>query len=165
MAGGDLKLFLGNIPQRDKPKLLILVVALLALLLSVFVCNCIVKPAAYAGKIGASKKNIHAIQLIVERFAVDTEGTYPLHVADAINRDYADHLPLNPFTGQPMRELRLGDPPSLGDFYYVPSGPSAAQYSSSGAAGPIELDYYSLVLCLDVEHPPSLYVPEGNVTP
>jgi len=161
MASGDFKRFVANIPQRDKPLLIAVATAALLLLAWLVIYNAIVIPVHRANMAAEAKRNLHSVQLAVERYAVDTDGSYPTRVTQTLEAGYLDALPTNPYTGQPMRELRLGDPPSQGDFYYLPFGPARAQASATpGSTPPPEVDSYRLVLCLNPDDPLPLDVPK-----
>jgi len=83
----------------------------------------------YEKHMSESKQNLHAVQLALERFAVDSPGAvYPLRIEVLSEQDYLPVMPENLFTGQPMRwkvygsydEARLNpDGLSHGDFGYV----------------------------------------------
>jgi len=69
------------------------------------------------------KRNLHAIQLAVERYAVDSpHADYPYDVCDVIRAGYIDAFPINPFSGEPMQPYPPGSEPPLGDFIYEPKG-------------------------------------------
>ena len=66
------------------------------------------------------KANLHSIQLAVERFAVDHDGTYPKAIDELQVGNYLSQPPQNPFTKQPMRNISPGDTPYAGEFSYLP---------------------------------------------
>jgi len=45
---------------------------------------------------------------------------YPAQFEQVVKDNYLPTLPTNPYTGRPMRQLKPGDPDSVGDFRYVP---------------------------------------------
>lgn len=62
----------------------------------------------YQRQVAAAKQNLHAIQLGLERFAVDSpNATYPLRVEELLSAGYLSALPPNPFTGQPMQPVQV----------------------------------------------------------
>jgi hypothetical protein len=85
-----------------------------------------------------TKQNLHAIQLALERYGVDHNGTYPIDLAALIVKNYMPELPgnaffngRNPGTGKKlpvdeepffrdMRHVRFGDPLYEGNFTYLP---------------------------------------------
>lgn len=70
-----------------------------------------------------TRQNLHAIQLGLERYAVDNEaGNYPGTIDELIVCGYFSKLPENPFTREPMRALPPDAPDSPGDFRYIPLG-------------------------------------------
>ena len=87
------------------------------------------------GKAKVAKANLHTIQLVVERYAVDYEGDYPFDVYDVITAGYIDEFPETPFSGQPMRAYPPGSEVPPGDFVYEPIG-TAGRY----------IDQYHLIL-------------------
>lgn len=73
------------------------------------------------------KQNLHAIQLAVERYAVDQQDSdYPADVNTLVGSSYLPQMPENPFTHLPMRvvpvdaQLEALSPPERGDFGYLP---------------------------------------------
>jgi len=51
-----------------------------------------------------SKENLHAVQIALERFAVDQPtNAYPQSIQQVIDAGYMEQLPINPFSGEPMR--------------------------------------------------------------
>ena len=91
----------------------------------------VIAPAiAFKAKMAECKQNLHAVQLGLERFSVDAPGSiYPLDLTALIEQSYLREMPLNPFTGEPMRwvvltELDLDASMPLGlshgDFGYYP---------------------------------------------
>ena len=96
-----------------------------------------------------SRQNIHAIQLAVERYAVDSGGEYPRNPEELIKRGYLRDFPLNAYSGllrqapglksqRSMRPLRPGEY-CPGDFLYLPITETYSGESSVGS--------YVLVLC------------------
>ncbi len=79
-------------------------------------------------------------------------NTYPGSLHDLIEEGYLDEMPLNPYTGQPIRVLEPGDEGSLGDVFYKPC------HSGDGCCGgctsdefhsddePEHEDFYSYML-------------------
>lgn len=82
-----------------------------------------------------AKQNLHAVQLGLERMAVDDPGSnYPYDIYDVIRRGYLNEFPANPFLRRPMRGISIDLPPrgehgwlspdslpavAPGDFIYV----------------------------------------------
>jgi hypothetical protein len=98
------------------------VLLMLAVVLPVRAC---VNGIRHASKVARSEQNLHAVQLALERFAVDAEGEYPYHVDELLAAGYLEQLPENPFTRQPMRCVETDNsaapppPGNPGDFTYV----------------------------------------------
>lgn len=94
----------------------------LALVLIVLAVNTyIVEPRRFREKAAESKQSLHAIQLALERFSVDSpRSAYPASIAELQQAGYMPRLPINPFTGAPMRAYGIGDDAPLGDFVYFP---------------------------------------------
>lgn len=90
---------------------------------------------AWHKKAEISKRNLHTIQLAVERYAVDFEGDYPYDINELVKAGYIDEFPVNPFSGMPMQACPPGSEPPPGDFIYEPKG-VAGRY----------IDQYELVL-------------------
>jgi hypothetical protein len=110
------------VPRRDKTVLIASATGLSLFSVLAIVNAAIVQPYRMASRAAECKQNLHAIQLAVERFAVDSEdGAYPLTVSSLKGTDYLPNFPSNPFTGQPMQEYSIDAaeiPP--GDFVYYP---------------------------------------------
>jgi hypothetical protein len=89
-----------------------------------------VPSCVFQSKMVKCRENLHAVQLALERFAVDSPGgVYPADLTVLIDQGYLEQMPLNPFTGEPMRWVMLREsvyeaerPPGLshGDFGYYP---------------------------------------------
>lgn len=99
-----------------------------------------------------SKMNAHAIQLAVERYATDFNGTYPLSLNQIIGTGYLPEMPRNYFAGvlkrwptlespRPMRPLMLGEY-CPGDVLYLP------QYDD-----PKEVFSYTIVVAMGRANP------------
>jgi hypothetical protein len=121
-----------SLAEDRRRSLLALACAAATLLLGLFIYSA-VREAGYRAKCAEVKQNLHAIQLAVERFAVDDPGSfYPSRIEDVIARGYLAEFPVNPFTGLPMRcievpqvapsdfeQLREAPPGAApGDFFY-----------------------------------------------
>lgn len=110
-----------------------------------------VREGSYRSKCAEVKQNLHAIQLAVERFAVDHSlDFYPRQIDDIKARGYLQEFPTNPFTGRPMRCIeapavapaefhQLHDAPpgaEPGDFFYykrwAKDGPQASDGNPIG---------------------------------
>jgi len=77
--------------------------------------------AVHRSKVAQVNENAHAVQLALERFAVDDPHCYyPISVQQAIAAGYLPELPVNPFTGHPVRFIERGAPHLPGDICYVP---------------------------------------------
>lgn len=98
-----------------------------------------------------SKANAHMIQLAVERYATDFEGTYPLSLNQIIGTGYLPEMPRNYFAGvlkrwptlespRPMRPLMLGEY-CPGDVLYLP------QYDD-----PKEIYGYTIIVAMGNRH-------------
>jgi hypothetical protein len=114
--------FWRKVPATDRERFLPIGILILALVLSLGFKFLILNPVALDRKSAVVKANLHAIQLAVERFAVDNEGTYPPRAIDVLSAGYMDSFPLNPFRGMPMLEHELfsASLPEPGDFVYWP---------------------------------------------
>lgn len=73
------------------------------------------------------KQRLHEVQLALERFSIDeSDSRYPPSVDLLVGTSYLPEMPLNPFSGQPMRCVILGEDlqplsqPGRGDFGYLP---------------------------------------------
>jgi hypothetical protein len=75
---------------------------------------------AYKSNCAEVKNNLHAIQLALERYSSDNNGDYPLSIETICITGYLQELPLNPFTGEPMRCISDADTAQSGDFSYEP---------------------------------------------
>jgi hypothetical protein len=91
--------------------------------------GCIIEPYRWAQKGAEAKQNLHAVQLALERFAVDSEDAgYPVTTAALRTSGYLPKFPRNPYTGEEMREYPVDIerlPP--GDFVYYPRTDSPGQ--------------------------------------
>jgi hypothetical protein len=59
-----------------------------------------------------AKQNMHAVQLGLERMAVDDPGSNcPYDINEIVRRGYLPELPLNPFAHRPMRGVSFDLPP------------------------------------------------------
>jgi hypothetical protein len=98
------------------------------------------------------KQNLHAIQLALERYAVDHDGCYPLTIADLKRTDYLPRLPRNAYleshewrsrySNEQLEMINLAESNSFanrplvisGNFIYLPElegggeGPQARAY-------------------------------------
>ncbi|MBN2081809.1 hypothetical protein JW859_06310 [bacterium] len=112
----------------------------------------------YARDMTKCKQNLHAVQLALERFAVDSPGcVYPLRLEELSEQSYMPVMPTNPFTGQPMRWEVYGsydqaaqNPDRLnhGDFGYVivPSNYQRGSAVDLATVDPEDVQGYALVL-------------------
>jgi hypothetical protein len=103
-----------------------------------------VEPLQFRAKAAQCKQNLHAVQLALERFAVDKEGAYPVSIGEMQQAGYMPKLPLNPFTGEPMQARHEGEEVPLGDFLYYPRYDGADNEPPTGytlAAGNTEQAY------------------------
>jgi hypothetical protein len=66
------------------------------------------------------KSDVHAIQIAVERYAVDHQGHYPSEIQQLNADGYLLSFPENPFSREPMRPIQVGDPDFEGNFTYEP---------------------------------------------
>lgn len=90
------------------------------------------------------------IQLAVERYAVDHEGSYPQSLDLLQPEGYLDRLPDSPYGGS-VRLLKPGEPARPGGVLYLPIGPVI--YKGDIDAGndgsptvPTEIDQYTLII-------------------
>jgi hypothetical protein len=138
----SLRRFWSRVPATDKLRFRLAGSALGVLLTAAFVNTHIVMPVREARLASQAKQNLHAVQLAVERFAVDqADGNYPLRASEVIAAGYLSVMPPNPYTGQPMQEYSV-DTQLLpaGDFVYYP------RYSVAGEATDAEVIGYTLAL-------------------
>jgi len=96
-----------------------LFVAGLLLLLHLLLYHGCLMPLREARLRAAAKTSLHELQMMVERYAVDTEGSYPQSTSLLIQKGYLEALPTNPYSHRPMEEYRLGEIPPPGDFVYA----------------------------------------------
>jgi hypothetical protein len=91
----------------------------------------------------------HGIQLAVERYAVDTNGSYPQDIQQLVTRGFIAKWPDNPYGPGSMQPLKLGDPAVPGGFVYVPHGVVIAMGTGASVddrtVQPMEYDSYLLV--------------------
>lgn len=100
----------------------------------------------YEGKLALAKQHMHAIQLGLERFAVDSPGSvYPHRIDELLQAGYLEQMPLNPFTGQPMRCVPLAGEHRRGDFSYVVRLRGGKLVDAAALRAP-EITSYQLVL-------------------
>ena len=83
-----------------------------------------------AGQAGTSLEQIASA---LDKYAVDHDGCFPTDFTDILGGDYMRKLPFNgyqkavPLLGVPrVKQLKPGQPPTNGDFVYVP-GPTASK--------------------------------------
>jgi len=102
------------------------------------------------------RANAHMIQLAVERFAVDTQGSYPTHLDGVlVERGWLPAWPPSPFGPGTMHPIAPDAPPVPGCFVYITGGPivadasgnviSPADAKAQGFVYPMEVDHYALV--------------------
>lgn len=99
------------------------------------------------------QRSAQAIQLAVERFAVDNNGNYPTVIDALIIRGYMLDWPPNPFGPGKMHPIAADAAPVPGRFVYVTSGPIVAyggglsqqEAVAQGKIIPSEADQYALV--------------------
>jgi hypothetical protein len=100
----------------------------------------------YKSQVVQCMQNLHEIQLGIERFAVDDpQERYPPSTAEIVRAGYLPDLPLNPFSGQAMRQLQQDEAPSRGNFYYIGVGVHGEEFDP--ATNPTGIASYTLVLC------------------
>jgi hypothetical protein len=100
-----------------------------------------------ARKMATCKQNLHAIQLGLERYAVDDrDECYPPTIQVLVDEGYLDGLPLNAFTGQPMRAIKPGERRTRGDFSYQPMDDRSRSPIPPGNPENVEIDSYLLTL-------------------
>jgi hypothetical protein len=62
-----------------------------------------------------AKQNMHAVQLGLERMAVDNpDSNYPYDINEVIRRGYLAQFPENPFAHRPMQGVSIDEPPRGG---------------------------------------------------
>lgn len=100
----------------------------------------------HAGKMATCKQNMHTIQLGLERFAVDDmDECYPPTIQVLIDEGYLDGLPMNAFTGQPMRVIKPGERRTRGDFSYQQMD-NRHKPIPPGSLGKVDITSYLLTL-------------------
>lgn len=73
-------------------------------------------------RIATTKSNLHQLQLAIERYRVEDDWvSYPLDIESVTLAGYLPDLPINSYSGEPMRQVRLEDQPTPGDFIYLPA--------------------------------------------
>ncbi|MCC7479326.1 hypothetical protein IT575_12840 [bacterium] len=93
------------------------------------------------------REGLGQIQLALERYAVDSEGSYPPDLKVLLERGYLPSMPRNPYSGAKMQVLAVTDPPSPGNLVYVSCGPIIALGNESNLDTdilPVEADQYLL---------------------
>lgn len=76
----------------------------------------------YQQRTALARQHLHAVQLALERFAVDSPaGNYPQDIHELAVAGYLPEFPTNPFTGEPMHPLSLEETSRAGDFRYHPN--------------------------------------------
>jgi hypothetical protein len=89
------------------------------------------------------------IQLAVERYAVEHEGSYPRNIEELLEKDYLSDWPTNPYGKGNMRPLGVSEPWEPGGFVYVGWGPIVAMSKGFDPAEkpilPTEVDQYMLL--------------------
>lgn len=67
--------------------------------------------------------NLRTLMLAIERYSIDEPlgSYYPNTIEEVVRKGYLPSIPINPYSGKPMREIRPGDPASAGDFSYLPA--------------------------------------------
>jgi hypothetical protein len=78
---------------------------------------------AGSGKANAEaevKHNLFNIKTALEKYAVDHKAVYPLNFNDLVSEHYLGAFPVNPFTGQEMRNIEMGSIPFDGEYTYIP---------------------------------------------
>jgi hypothetical protein len=115
------------------------------------------------------REALHSIQLEVERFAVDQQGSYPNSLEALVARGKLN-LPDNPFGAGKLEILKPGDPWEPGGIVYAGSGPiiAVAQMDGKqtmmgggfspyepepGVIIPTEVDQYLLIVYSPRHHP------------
>lgn len=64
--------------------------------------------------------NIHAIQVTIEKYAVENNGDYPEDISDVIGDDLMVEFPNNPMTERNMEPVDFGSENHEGNFTYIP---------------------------------------------
>jgi hypothetical protein len=77
------------------------------------------------------KEGADEIQMALERYAVDTEGSYPTDAEELIEKHYLAQWPRSPYGGR-MEPLDSRMPAKPGCFHYVPAGPLIAVPGKDG---------------------------------
>jgi hypothetical protein len=73
------------------------------------------------GREASVKSSVHAIQIALERYAVDHDGVYPEKVQTLIDDEYISAFPFNPFYEEKrMEEVSYGSEDYEGNFTYIP---------------------------------------------
>jgi hypothetical protein len=90
------------------------------LILAVVLRTWIWANAPINGAQAVEKANTDAIQLALDRYAVDHDGLNPERIETLIDESYLVSLPSNSFTHQPMKNVPYGSPDFEGNFTYLP---------------------------------------------
>jgi hypothetical protein len=137
-----------RIAQRHLANAVAVVLTIGTVVLAMFIRSVAIE-LDYKSKCAKVKENLHAIQLAVERYSVDSpDSTYPRSLSDLKGSGYLPEMPTNPFTGLPMRCVaELTDvhkfdagyvPPDAqpGDFmYFKRFGPQGQQRADEAPEG------------------------------
>jgi hypothetical protein len=100
----------------------------------------------HEGKLRQAKENMHLIQLGLERFAVDSPGSvYPRQIDVLLKTGYLEQMPVNPFSGRPMRCVPLEGEHERGDFSYLARSRDG-EYVDAAALPAGDVTSYELVL-------------------
>lgn len=67
-----------------------------------------------------AKKNLHTVQIALERYSTDNDGTYPSDLSRLLKLGYLTHMPANAFDPQNPMKAVPPDRLSTGDILYVP---------------------------------------------
>ena len=101
--------------------------------------------AARSARLDAqSHKNFYALEEAIESLKkAQPDGCAPQRIEELVTAGYLKSMPLNPYSGQAMRALRITEHSSPGDYTYYPAG--RGQGAPPGAAGELRFGYYLLV--------------------
>jgi hypothetical protein len=90
-----------------------------------------------------SKSNFYALQEAIEKYkAAQAEGRAPQTLDELMAQGYLASIPANPYSGEPMRRLRITEPSRPGDYSYYPAPANPA--ASTEVPG-MRSGYYLLV--------------------
>lgn len=121
IAASLVAIVIGIFNSRTKNRVRLIVYAILTLLTLFVIFTCITfRTVPNYNPEWESKKNLHTLQIVLERYAVSHIGEFPAGIDDMITDHVINSFPLNPFTEKTMRNIPFHSEPFEGEFTYVP---------------------------------------------